>query len=136
MYFADDTKAILAPRDSPEPDDIDAKSLRQIISDATNEFATVEDVLPKLVALEAIIRDKVAFSVAKLLPILTIPKPDRTIGWRSEVFSRKFPKACRSLRSCVCPVIAAPGLAWLLLTIEAKGDSGSLRVARLQNLHN
>ena len=81
-------KAILAPRDSPEPNDSDAESLRQDVTDATNECATVEDMLPKLVPLEAIKRDEDSVTVTnrlwkrtlglspELKLSLTTPKPE------------------------------------------------------------
>ena len=71
----------------------------------------------------------------ELTPSLTASKPDLTIGWESNVFER-FPKAMASLDTFAYPVIGAQYITWPFFTVEAKGEKGSRRVYRLQNLHN
>jgi len=69
-----------------------------------------------------------------LKPSLSTPKPDVTIGWNSEVFP--FVRASKNLRAFQCPVASTNNISWPLFTVEVKGEGGSLRVAKLQNLHN
>ena len=109
--------ALLAPRESPEPDQGDIEVLRREINDATTERATREAILPKVIPLKALILSDTAISVpatewksvlaTELKPSLTAPKPDRTIGWRSSPFKQDFPKACASLGTLMFPVIGA-----------------------------
>jgi hypothetical protein len=69
-----------------------------------------------------------------LRPALAVPKADRTFGWSS--FTFPYPKATRHLGCAIRPVPLRPQLSWPYLTVELKGETGSLRVASLQNLHN
>ena len=158
IYFADDKdppgdfhnlkEAMLLPRESPELDDKQAENFRAQLTDAGNESESVKDILPQLVPLMSIQLDKDAADVKDQLwrreialqpdlkPTLTTPKPDVTIGWKPHVFKSKFKKAYRSLQAFISPIAGFRSVAWPIFTIEAKGDGGSMRVARLQNLHN
>ena len=69
-----------------------------------------------------------------LKPSLSTPKPDLTIGWNSEIFP--FARASKNLHVFQCPVASSDHISWPLFTAEVKGEGGSLRVAKLQNLHN
>ena len=129
-----------------DPDNNAARDLRIRMKKATNESETVQSVLPEIVPVRELqIENDVstapeqkwsrkAMIGPREKPMLTAPKPDRTIGWARHVFS-KFPQARRYLGFAMCP---APKheLTIPLFTIEVKGDRGSLKVARLQNLHN
>lgn len=66
---------------------------------------------------------------------LTPPKLGLTIDWEPDVFD-KFPKAMASLDAFSCPVTSAEYIAWPFFTVEANGEKGSRREARLRNLHN
>lgn len=67
--------------------------------------------------------------------LLRVPKPNWTIGWSESVF-REYPKAMRRLGIIMYPVAENSELAIPLFTIEVEGPEGSLKVVRLQNLHN
>ena len=67
-------------------------------------------------------------------PPIVVPQADRFFGWSR--FAYPFPKAVEYLGCAIRPVPTRPQLAWPYLTIELKGEGGSLRVASLQNLHN
>ena len=67
-------------------------------------------------------------------PAIAAPKPDITIGWDSAMFSA-FANAIDELGAHARPIATEP-LVFPLFAIEAKGEKGSLRVARLQSLHN
>ena len=67
-------------------------------------------------------------------PPIVVPKADRAFGWSRFVFP--FPKAIEYLGCAIRPVPTRPQLTWPYLTIELKGETGSLRVASLQSLHN
>ncbi len=67
-------------------------------------------------------------------PALSVPKADRAFGWSS--FAFPFPKATQHLGCTIRPVPSRSQLCWPYLTIELKGETGSLRIASLQNLHN
>ena len=137
--------ALLARRKSPEPDEASIQEVRQGIEEAKTEQATVVRILPTVIPIGALTRSSTACSVTDMMwksvlnpdlkPSLTAPKPNVTIGWRSDVFE-DFPKACASLATFVSPVINANELAWPFFTVEAKGEKGTRRVSRLQNLHN
>lgn len=158
IYFADDKapphdfqnlwEAMWLPRESPELADIQAETFRAQLTDAGNESAAVKDILPQLVPLMSIQLDRNAADVKgqlwrreialqpDLTPTLTTPKPDVTIGWKPHVFKSKFKKAYRSLQAFISPIAGFRSVAWPMFTIEANGDGDSMRVARLQNLHN
>ena len=67
-------------------------------------------------------------------PTLTAPRLDMTISWSSDIF--KYQLAIDHLGAVACPVAKEPGLAFPLFTIKVKGAKGTLRVTRLQHLHN
>ena len=158
IFFADDKdppsnfhdlwEAMLRPRESPGPDDIEAETFRAQLTDANNESASVQDILPQLVPLMSLQSEKDTAYVKdqlwrrdialqpELKPTLTTPKPDVTIGWKPQVFKSRYKKAYRSLQAFISPIAGFRSVAWPIFTIEAKGDKGSMRVARLQNLHN
>ena len=139
-------KSLLASRTSPEPDESSIQKVRQGIEDAKNEQAAVTKILPKIIPFDALECSSTVYSVIdlkwdsalnpKLKPSLTAPKPDITIGWRSDLFKFDFPKACASLATFINPVVNESGLAFPFFTVEAKGEKGTRRVSRLQNLHN
>ncbi|KAI4126370.1 MAG: hypothetical protein LQ347_005002 [Umbilicaria vellea] len=158
VYFADDEpdkapanllmfhEAILKSRDSPEPDETDARNFRKRIRKAPNEAAIVRTVKPKIVPDEQLADDDTASMATEQLwqranllcpdrkPVLSTPKPDTTIGWASGIFP--FPEATNLVRKAMYPLSKNLKLAWPLFTVEAKGDGGNLKVAKLQNLHN
>ena len=156
VYFADEFydgrppgleklwTVLLAPRESPEPDEARIKGLQRAIDRAPTERTATGTVLRKVIPLDALCSN--AFSVPDMewksgldtewKPSLTAPKPDMTIGSRSDVFSLDFPKACELLATYAFPRIGERDLAWPLFTIESGGENGSRRVARLHNLHN
>ena len=141
-------KAMLQPRESPGPDDIEAENLRVQLTDANNESASVKDILPQLVPLismqfkndTACVKDRVWHREIALQPdlkpALTTPKPAVTIGWKPEVFTSRFKSAYKSLQAFISPIAGFRSVAWPIFIIEARGDGGSMRVARLLNLHN
>ena len=123
-----------------------ANLVREMLKKRIGEPEVVAKILPKFVPLTQIEKDSLvdyatdqfwrrclAFG-RDLKPSLKTPKPDLTIGWSSDLFL--FKKASRSLRAFQCPIPSTIGISWPLFTAEVKGDGGSLRVARLQNLHN
>ncbi len=128
------------------PNDADARQLRNLIKNVNNEAAVVQSILPEIVPNKAIGRDGKTCMVPdqywdrKIMvepnakPALTPPKPDRTIGWLQKVFD--YPIAITHLDTYACPVAGQPSLAFPLFTVEVTGDRGSLKCARLQNLHN
>ncbi|MCJ1472454.1 hypothetical protein MMC13_001102 [Lambiella insularis] len=69
----------------------------------------------------------------ELQPALAVPKPDRAYGWKSGLFPFK---STEHLGCIMRPVPQQPHMSWPYITAELKGESGSLRVANLQNLHN
>lgn len=140
-------QAIYSPRPGSEPDKAAADILRRQIGQCTNEVATVSSILPKVVPLEEIINTE-TLSLAQdsswcrqciipgpMKPDLTVPKPDKTIGWADDVFF-DYPKAQGYLKPQMLPVTSNRKLAWPLFTVEVKGDKGDLKVASLQNLWN
>ena len=157
IYFADDKDpppnfydlrgATLLPKESPGPDDIEAENSRAYLTDA-NESASVKEFLSQLVPLMSMQLDKET-ACAKdqlwrrdialhpdLKPTLTTPKPDVMIGWKPEVFRSRFPRVYKYLQAFISPIAGYKSVAWPIFTIEAQGDRGSMRVARLRNLHN
>ena len=141
-------KAMLQPRDSPGPDDIEAENFRAQLTNANNGSASVKDMIPQLVPLMSLQLEKDTAYVKDQLwrrdvalqpdlkPTLTTPKPDVTIGSSPEVFKSRYRKAYKSLQAIISPIAGFRSVAWPIITIEARGDGGSMRVARLQNLHN
>ena len=137
---------LLAPRESPEPDQTSIKSLRRVIGQTTTESDTMDGIVSEVITTKALKGSAKVVSVTnrewksmlntELEPCLTPPRPDKTIGWGAHAFTRKYPKACASLNSFMFPIKSERTLAWPLFTIEAKGASGTRAVARLQNLHN
>ena len=135
---------LLAPRESPEPDEASTKLCQRAIDRAPTEREATGTVLRDIIPLDALGND--AFSVSDVewksgletgwKPSPLAPKPDTTIGWRAEVFNEDFPKACELLDTFTFPTIGERDLAWPLFTIESGGENGSRRVARLHNLHN
>ena len=123
-----------------------AMDLRVLMRKATNESETVQSILPEIVPVRELkidndistapeqFWDRKAMIGPTDKPMLTAPKPDRAIGWARHVFS-EFPQARTYLGYAMCPARKS-GLTLPLFTIEVKGDKGSLKVARLQNLHN
>ena len=140
-------KALKKKRSDSGPDDTEARRLRTLMVDNTNnEPAIMLKILPTIVPLGALDADDATYTVPhqqwsrKVMiepnakPALASIKPDVTIGWSKGVFAHR--KAMGHLGAHACPVVAYPKLAFPLFTVEVKGDRGSLRVARLQNLHN
>ena len=148
LNFHELWEAMIRPRGSPRPDDIEAENFRAQLTDANNESASVKDILPRLVPLMSLQLEKDTAYVKdqlwhrdvalqpELKPTLTTPKPDVTIGWKPEVFKSRYKKAYKSLQAFISPIAGFRSVAWPILTIEARGDRWSMRVARLQNLHN
>lgn len=136
-------EAMLKPRESPGAEDIKAKTFR-----AEAESASVQDILPQLMPLNSLRSEKDTAFVknqlwrrdialqSEIKPTLTTPKPDVTIGWKPAVFKSRYEKAYKALQAFISPIAGFKNVAWPVFTIEAKGNKGSLRVARLQNLHN
>ncbi len=153
VFFADDKdpppnfhelwKAMSLSRESPGPDDIEAENLRAQLTNANNESASIKDILPQLVPLLSMQLENDTTCVKDqpwrreialqpdLKPALTTPKPTVTIGWRPEVFKSRFKEAYKSLQAFISPITGFRSLAWPIFTIEARGDGGSMRVARL-----
>ena len=139
---------MLLPRESPEPDDIEAKNFRAQLTDANSESASLREILPRIVPLEPMQLEDYTACIKEQLwrrdigvqpdvkPTLTAPKPHVTIGWKPEVFKSRFKKAYKSLRASISPVVGYRNVAWPILTIEIGGDGGSLGVVGLRNLHN
>ena len=148
LNFDELWEAMIRPRESLGPDDIEAENLRAQLSDANNESASVQDILPQLVPLmspqsgkdTAYVKDQLwrrdIGLQPELKPTLTAPKPDVTIGWKPEVFKSRYKKAYKSLQAFISPIAGFKSVAWPICTVETRGDGGSMRVARLQNLHN
>lgn len=63
---------------------------------------------------------------------LTVPKPDQTIGWSAKIFP--YPRALASLRPYAYPLVQTSELLFPAFTVEGKGDLGSLKISRMQNL--
>lgn len=94
-------KAMLQPRDSPGPDDIEAENFRAQLTNANNGSASVKDMIPQLVPLMSLQLEKDTAYVKDQLwrrdvalqpdlkPTLTTPKPDVTIGSSPEVFKSR-----------------------------------------------
>ena len=140
-------KALRKKRSDSGPDDTEARHLRTLMVDnANNKPAIMQKILPTIVPVGALDADDANYTVpqqqwsrkimiaANAKPALTAVKPDMTIGWSKAVFTQR--KAVGHLGAHACPVVAYSELAFPLFTVEVQGDRGSLRVARLQNLHN
>lgn len=124
----------------------EADLVRYLLTRISGEPDVVSQILPKCVPLEGLqSSDQVEIATDQLWhgclaldpdiqPSLTTPKPDLTIGWNSAIFP--YMRATKNLRVFQCPVVSTNKLSWPLFTAEVKGDGGSLRVAKLQNLHN
>ncbi len=158
IYFADHKdappnlhdlwEAMLLPEESLGPDDIEAENIRAHLTNGNNESESVKNYLPQLVPFMSMQLDKDTAYVGDQLwrcdialqpdlkPSLTTPKPDVTIGWEPEFFRSRFPRAYKSLQATISPIAGYRSVAWPIFTIEAQGNGGSMRVARLQNLHN
>lgn len=120
--------------------------MRYLLTRISGEPDVVSQILPKCVPLADLqLSDEVEIATDQLWrrclaldpdihPSLTTPKPDLTIGWKSALFP--FMRATKNLRTFQCPVVSTNKFSWPLFTAEGKGDGGSLRVAKLQNLHN
>ena len=121
-----------------------ARNLRIRARKACNESAMVQSILPGFVPLTELEEandisttpDQKWHRMVMIRPdepqLLRAPKPDRTIGWSQSVF-RNYRKAMRRLGILTCPVAENHELAIPLFTIEV---DRSLKVAKLQNLHN
>ena len=141
-------EAMLQPRESPGPDDIEAETFRAELDEAKNPSASVQDILLRLVSLSSLRLGKDTAFVKDQLwrrdialqpdlqPTLTTPKPYVSIGWKPAVFKSRYKKAYRSLEAFISPIAGFKSVAWPIFTIGARGDGGSMRAARLQNLHN
>ena len=141
-------EAMLRPREGPGRDDIEVEIFRAELTEASNESASVQNILPQLVPLISLRSEKDTAFVQdqlwrrdialqpELKPTLTTPKPDVTIAWKPAVFKSIYKKAYKSLQAFISPIAGFKSVVWPIFTIEAKGDRGSLKVARLQNLHN
>ena len=158
IFFADDKEpppdfhelweAMLQARKSPGPDHMEAEVFRAELNEVKNGSANVHDILPQLVPLSslrvgkdtAFVKDQLwRRDIAlqpKLQPTLTTPKPHVTIGWKPAVFKSRYKKAYKSLEAFVSPIAGFKSVAWPIFTIEVSGEGGSMRAARLQNLHN
>jgi hypothetical protein len=144
--YDDFRNATAAKRLSPELDDDDAAKVRRRVHKSVNEAAAIQSLLPKVLQLD-FIWDSTAFMTvpdqlwdrkACLPPLPTgnpipVPKPDQTVGWRNTEFP--LDKALAILRPYAAPVQTAQ-LLFPYFTVEGKGDSGNLKVSRLQNAHN
>ncbi len=138
--------AVFAESERREPPKGEADLVRYLLTRISGEADVVSQILPKCVPLEGLqLSDQVEIATDQfwrrclaldpdLQPSLTTPKPDLTIGWKSALFP--FMRATKNLRAFQCPVVSTNKLSWPLFTAEVKGDGGSLRVAKLQNLHN
>ena len=139
-------KALKTKRSDSGPNDTAARRLRTLMDNENNEPAIVQKVLPTIVPVVALDADDATYTAPQqqwsreimvapnVKPALTAVKSDMTIGWSKDVFAHQ--KAMDYLGAHSCPVVADSKLAFPLFTVKVKGDSGSLRVARLQNLHN
>ncbi|KAK0513920.1 hypothetical protein JMJ35_003642 [Cladonia borealis] len=142
--------AMLQPKESPGPDDREAETFRAVLTEASKQSTSVQDILPQLVPLNSLRLEKDTAFVKdqlwrrdialqpEILPTLTTPKPDVTIGWKPAVFKSRYKNAYKSLQAFISPIAGFKSVAWPMftITIEAKGDRRSLRVASLRNLHN
>lgn len=138
--------AVFATNKSSKPPKEHAGLVRSLLSKISGEPDVVSQILPKVVPLQQLqMNDQKEVAVDQywrrclaldpdLKPSLSTPKPDLTIGWNSEVFP--FVRASKNLRAFQCPVASTNNISWPLFTAEVKGEGGSLRVAKLQNLHN
>lgn len=138
--------AVFTTNETSKPTKEQADLVRSLLSKISGEPDMVSQILPKVVPLEQLqMNDQKEVAVDQywrrclaldpdLYPSLCTPKPDLTIGWNSEVFP--FVRASKSLRAFQCPVASTNNISWPLFTAEVKGEGGSLRVAKLQNLHN
>ena len=72
----------------------------------------------------------------EIQPALAVPKADRAVGWKTEFFDVPYHKATQYLGCAMRPIPMFGNLAWPYCTVEIKSETGSLRVADLQNLHN
>ncbi|KAL9627010.1 MAG: hypothetical protein Q9164_007732, partial [Protoblastenia rupestris] len=138
--------AVFAKNEEREPPKGEADLVRYLLTRITGEPDVVSQIMPKCVPLEGLqLSDQVEIATDQLWrrclaldpdlkPSLTTPKPDLTIGWKSVRFP--FMRATKNLGTFQCPVVSTNKLSWPLFTAEVKGDGGSLRVAKLQNLHN
>ena len=139
---------MLLPRESPGRDNKEAENIRAQLTDAHYESANVKDILRQLVPVRSMQLEKDTACVKDQLwrseialqpdikPTLTTPKPTVTIGWKSQVFKSRFKEAYKSLQAFISPIAGFRSLAWPIITVEAREDGGSMRAARLQNLHN
>ena len=139
-------KALKKKRDVSGPDDTAAMRLGKLIDKAHTQQATVQKILPKVIPLEELdfsdefytvpgqLWDRRIMVAPNAKPSLTAPKPDMTIGWSSNFFEHQL--AIDHLGASACPVAKDPRLAFPLFTVEVKGPGGTLKVAKLQNLHN
>lgn len=138
--------AVFAETERTESPKGEADLVRYLLTRISGEPDLVSQILPKCVPLEGLqLSDQVELATDQLWrrclaldpdlqPSLTTPKPDLTIGWKSALFP--FMRATKNLRASQCPVVSTNKLSWPLFTAEVKGDGGSLRIAKLQNLHN
>ena len=132
---------------SPQPSPAEIKLFRKMVDRLTNEMGTTIHLLPKVLPIiDDILLSDTECTVSsqawasqvllrpELKPPLKVPKPDQTFGWRKKSFP--FEKAKRSLRFVIDPIAQAPQLLFPYCTVEVKGELGSRRVCRLQNLYN
>lgn len=137
---------LFAETEMTESPEGEADLVRYLLTRISGEPDVVSQILPKCVPSESLqLNDQVEIATDQLWrrclaldpdlqPSLTTPKPDLTIGWKSALFP--FMRATKNLRASQCPVVSTNKFSWPLFTAEVKGDGRSLRVAKLQNLHN
>ncbi|MCJ1357485.1 MAG: hypothetical protein MMC33_007481 [Icmadophila ericetorum] len=80
--------------------------------------------------------DEGVLAKPEIQPALAVPKADRAIGWSTRVFEAVYPKATTHLGCKISPIPMVTDFAWPYCTIELKGETGSRRIACLQNAHN
>ena len=128
--------AVFAESEGREPPKGEADLVRYLLTRLNGEPDVVSQILPKCVPLEGLqLSNQVEIATDQfwrrclaldpdLLPRLTTPKPDLTIGWKSAQFP--FMRATKNVRAFQCPVVSTNKLSWPLFTAEVKGDGGSL----------
>ena len=140
-------RALKRKRDDSGLDDTVVRRLVKLIDKVhTTEQTICQKILPRIIPLQKMDESDELYTVPGQLwdrtimvapnakPTLAAPKPSMTIGWSTNIFEHH--QALFHLGAFAWPVAKEPGLALPLFTIEVKGSGGTLRAARLQNLHN
>ncbi|KAI9675013.1 MAG: hypothetical protein M1817_001419 [Caeruleum heppii] len=136
-------------RDSPAPDETAIMHYRALANDMDNEATVTHQLLRQILPIQAYEESATLKTLwhkrwNNVVPVVyasgkkIVPSPDVAVGLRRDTLSRATNNAllASAVHDYAMPAGYESNLAWVVLTVEAKGPGGDLATGWRQNQHN